>query len=799
MANDPSVTQRDIEKILGPNGALSRMMPHYEVRLPQLEMASRVREAINSRESVVIEAPTGIGKSFAYLVPAILSGKQVIVSTGYKTLQNQLIEKDIPALQDLLDCNFTVEVAKGRNNYICHHKWFRYQQEFASIPEAQQSPLPVMDEIQLNLKDESFQGDVEFLSHALPSRIRSEVVSFPDDCLQHRCRFAGTDCYVNAMRARAFEADLIITNHYLLLHALLVSREMGEAMFLPYPDVYVIDEAHHLEPVATNVFSVEVTSQSLGALFGRDMFRRVFELVLPGEEIRRLRERHQGIVAAVSERADQDQVMVGDLEVMSSWAAEMEEIINTMDSSRDAALQQVTDPEEFEAEFELAMGALKKQADNIQAMAHDDPAYIRFVEEADRRSRQRNIVLKRAPLLPEEELRSLLFDSEERTVICTGATLTTNGSFTHFQRQCGLSSNNLPAHRMDYIFDYESNALLYQPPIQDYHWQNTADYYEAVAEEIRNLLEVTRGRTLCLFTNWNGLDRVTSILQSGDRKVIWPLRSQREGTKRELVQWYMNTPHSVLCATRSFWEGVDIPGDKLVSVVLDKLPFPNPRDPIHRHRQALLQELHGEGDQWWTFREYTLPHMSLALKQGFGRLLRRASDRGVVTILDTRLATKSYGQEVRQADLPPAPFTRRIGDVHAFFEKAFQYCADYGLNLFTPDGPGKRAAVEFTVLRDAKSARIELASPYVDDPGQREAVFLTEALELLRDRIENRGRSSREFRLEIRCRHSQNQLLSRQPEALHRRLTDELAAWAAVQWIELIATDQPAAASVGQP
>ena len=781
------MTPGNIKAILGPDGLMAQKFPHYEIRQPQIEMAQRVQDAIAAGTSAIIEAPTGIGKSFAYLVPAILSGKQVIVSTGYKTLQNQLVASDVPALQDLLDLDITVEVAKGRNNYICHHKWFKYQQEFAGIEEADRQALPVMDEIQLKLADNSFQGDIEFLTQTLPAGIRSEVVSFPDDCLQHRCRYAGTECYVNAMRARAFEAQLIITNHHLLLHALLMSREMGEPMFLPEADVYVIDEAHHLEQVATNVFSLEVTSQSLGALFGRDMFRRIFDVVLTREETNRMRDRHQSIVAAVSETVGEDQVLTGDLDMMAGWAAEMREAVDRMEARKDEARRQVTNPEEFEAECDLAIVALQKQADIVRDMAQEDAAFVRYVEDSGRRNR--NVVLKRAPLLPEEELRDLLFDTEGRAVICTSATLTANGSFAHFKRQCGLTTRELPTYRLDYIFNYAANALLYQPAMPDYDWQQTAAYYDAVAEQIRMLLEVSRGRTLCLFTSWNGLDRVTSLLQSGDRQVIWPLRSQREGQKRELLQWFRDTPHSVLCATRSFWEGIDIPGDSLVSVVLDKLPFPNPRDPIHRHRQDLLQDMYGEGDRWWSFREYVTPHMSLALQQGFGRLLRRASDRGVVTVLDTRLWTKRYGQDTRREDLPPTQFTRRIGDVHAFFQKEFRYRADYGLNLF----PGDRPSVEFTVLRDGKTARMELEAPSGAAPVPRSAGCLAEALGHLRARIEGRGRQADQFRVEIRCPYTRDQLVAASPESPGAPLTRELQAWAQVYWIHLAESGPQAA------
>ncbi|MGL4648554.1 MAG: ATP-dependent DNA helicase, partial [Caldilineaceae bacterium] len=298
-----------------------------------------------------------------------------------------------------------------------------------------------------------------------------------------------------------------------------------------------------------------------------------------------------------------------------------------------------------------------------------------------------------APINPASLLSKFLFDPQAegggagRRVICTSATLSTAGSFAHFRARCGIISPTIEAV-LPPVFDYEQQALLYQPPLPAFEFRSPDVYYIAVAAEIERLLQVSRGRALCLFTSWSGMQHVAQRLTPrGETGLIWPVRCQGDAPREALLAWFRATPHSVLLATRSFWEGVDIPGDDLSLVVLDKLPFPAPNDPLTRARMEELKTAGGDD-----FSDYMVPMMTLALKQGFGRLIRRTSDRGVVAILDERLTTKVYGRQVRR-DLPPARFSRDYKDVHRFFQAAFVSDAECALNLWAwPDEPFSSAA-----------------------------------------------------------------------------------------------------------
>ena len=243
------------------------------------------------------------------------------------------------------------------------------------------------------------------------------------------------------------------------------------------------------------------------------------------------------------------------------------------------------------------------------------------------------------------------------------------------------------------VFEYPRQALLYQPPLPAYDWRNADAYYDGVAVEIQRLLEVSRGRALCLFTSWSGLQQVSDRLQSLDRPVIWPLRAQGDAPRNALLDWFKETPHSVLLATRSFWEGVDIPGEDLSLVILDKMPFPTPGDPLHSARMQAIDEAGGS-----SFSDYMIPLMTLSLKQGFGRLIRRSTDRGVVAILDERLSSKAYGRRARN-DLPPARLTREFRDVYRFFQADRPAECEFALNVWAANGDDEETRWRWQLLR----------------------------------------------------------------------------------------------------
>ena len=416
--------------------------------------------------------------------------------------------------------------------------------------------------------------------------------------------------------------------------------------------------------------------------------------------------------------------------------------------------------------------------------------------------RHTTLEIHAAPINPATFLTQYLFHPEEkeetppRTVICTSATLATNGHFQHFKQRCGLSEAGeeivLPA-----VFDYPQQALLYQPPLPAYDYRNADGYYTAVSAEIERLLEVSRGRALCLFTSWSGLQQVSDRLKRTEAAVVWPLRAQGDAPRDALLTWFKSTRHSVLLATRSFWEGVDIPGEELSLVIMDKMPFPTPGDPLHSARMAMI-----DGNGQSSFGDYMVPLMNLALKQGFGRLIRRGTDRGVVAILDERLSSKNYGRQTRQ-DLPPARFSRDFKDVHKFFQQALATDAEFAINVWADvtvaAAPTNKLAdklVSLAVansgaprwrwqllrLQDGKADIQEGAVPTSTPPALAELHAAISALQDLRGRIERAGRQPQQYSIELRSRHLQDGLtdLQEQDAVLVEKWTQLQASWRAV-------------------
>jgi ATP-dependent DNA helicase DinG len=344
----------------------------------------------------------------------------------------------------------------------------------------------------------------------------------------------------------------------------------------------------------------------------------------------------------------------------------------------------------------------------------------------------------------------------QRTVICTSATLATNGAFAHFKARCGIEETGeelvLPT-----VFDYPKQALLYQPALPPFDFKASDLYYDAAAQEIERLIEVSRGRTLCLFTSWSGLQQVNDRLQDPVVGVIWPLRAQGDAPRNALLKWFLETPNGVLLATRSFWEGVDIPGDTLSLVVMDKLPFPTPNDPLHSARMKALEDA-GHS----SFGEYMTPLMTLTLKQGFGRLIRRAADRGVVAILDERLSSKGYGRQSRQ-DLPPAGFSRDFRDVHRFYQRALKTKAEFALNVWSKapavsklvglgdDGAGAmRWRWQLLRLVDGKADSMDGVLQGAS-AAEAELHAMIAGLMDLKRRVEQGKRKPGDFEVEVRC------------------------------------------------
>jgi ATP-dependent DNA helicase DinG len=803
------LAETDLAQLFGPDGPLAQALDGYELRPSQLEMAQGVKRALADPAVALIEAPTGTGKSIAYLLPAILSGKTVVVATANKSLQHQLFAKDIPFLRKVLNRNISAVVVKGRSNFVCTHKWEKELQEqrYIAMYDREDNQAAQLR----SWLEETDTGDVDDLPFMLNPDLRPRIVSYPDDCLHSDCRHYDDACWVNWMRDRAAHAQILITNHHLLLNAL----ELGFAgeRILPPASVYVIDEAHQLEQTATSVYETSVSDYTVEQLLARAVFREHID----NDELDALRMQNTVAFQEASNLSrDNGYRIEVELEQMRKLANMVRDLGQKMKQrspygngdkelnfyedelpvagkrkqakkgktkkSAATAVTAATEGDENEARrtYELAVEALSSVSTKLMTISTSkrDEDFVRFAVRAFDR-RHISLELHAAPINPAGLLTKHLFHpmNEEgkpvpRTVICTSATLATNGAFAHFKARCGIEQAGeelvLPT-----VFDYPKQALLYQPPLPAFNFKSADVYYDAAAQEIERLIEVSRGRTLCLFTSWSGLQQVADRLQQPGRDVIWPLRAQGDAPRNALLAWFKETAHSVLLATRSFWEGVDIPGDDLSLVVMDKLPFPTPNDPLHSARAKAIDDAGGN-----SFGEYSIPLMTLTLKQGFGRLIRRAADRGVVAILDERLSSKGYGKTARK-DLPPARYCRDFKEVHRFFQAGMDTEAEFALNVWAaPVVASKLAGIDFggpagvrwrwqlLRLQDGKADSADGVIQGIE-PIAAELHAAIAGLMDLKRRIEQAKRSPGDFTVEVRC----------SPAAAELALTGHTPAW----------------------
>ena len=775
------LTTANLGAFFGASGTLSSLMEDFELRPGQLAMAEVVKRAILEQRPALIEAPTGTGKSIAYLLPAILSECTVVVATANKSLQDQLFRKDIPFLSSVLDRPIDAIVVKGRNSYICTYKWEKEAMErgrLALLDRREDEQVAFLRK----WLDSKNSGDVDDLPFVLKSDLKPRVVSFPDDCIGRSCLHFDDNCYVNQMRDKARRAQVIITNHHLLLNALELG-EMGQAI-LPEAAVYVIDEAHQLENTATSVFEIETSNFALEQLLAGAVFKEFLE----DEKIDELVQRNSAAFSEVEMmsaeavfRIDSDldelKKLAGDLTALQD---EMRKANPFLRPNEDTHPPLTAEESEEEANYDLAVKGLGSLAGKLQAVASSsrDDLTVRYAERT-RGSRNIRLRLHAAPINPARDLARHLFVEEGRTVICTSATLATEGSFELFKGRCGVTGDPLELVA-DPAFDFSQQALLYQPALPAFDWRDRAPFYDAVAAEIVRLLNVSRGRALCLFTSWTGLQQVHERLHD----VAWPLRAQGQRPRNLLLDWFRNTPHSVLLATKSFWEGVDLPGDDLSLVVLDKLPFPTPSDPLHEARTNAFEEIE-EGS---SFRKYMVPLMTLSLKQGFGRLIRRTADRGVVAILDERLSSRGYGSQARR-DLPPAQFSRSFRTVYQFYRDALASQADFSLNVFageSEDDSARQWRWQLTRLQDGMTDEM---TGTLSAGGHTEAEIHAAAagLDNLRERVTRAERNPHSFGVELRCSVETAARLNSGtlPVAVKDRWLAQYAAWKSLDVIRL--------------
>jgi ATP-dependent DNA helicase DinG len=609
------------------------MHPAYEFRRGQLQMAQAVEQAIGERRHLIAEAGTGTGKTLAYLMPAIRSGKRVIISTGTKNLQEQLFYKDVPFLEKTLfpDRNRALSVCymKGRNNYLCRKKLYdlSHQPVLSGLDEIEQYRAIAAWEQTTHTGDRSELANLpegSALWHKLDARA--------DTCTGQKCS-SWDKCFITEMRRRAVESDIVIVNHHLFFADLGIKQQAEgapDAGILPDASIVIFDEAHELENVAGSYFGISVSAVRFEELC-RDIEHflhrtRNYTSSFSGA-IKTLRERSAFFFSLLPE---------GDGRFAFENRREfLEENGDEFMAVRQALVRIASEIENMPSKPEEAFSfARRAQELHVQlgfALEHEDANTVFWIERRRSGRDKQHVSLQATPIDVGPVLREALWLKLE-TAVLTSATLAVGGSFDYVRSRLGVDHAReavLPSH-----FDYQNQALFYVPP--DLPDPRTPQFPAEAADRIRKLLEITRGRAFVLFTSYA---QMRDIYQRLLGELDFPMLLQGDAPKSALLEQFRATPNCVLLATSSFWQGVDVQGEQLSCVIIDRLPFAVPSDPVVAARVKAIDA--GGGN---AFFEYQVPSAVITLKQGFGRLIRSLHDRGLVALLDNRILKKQYGR-----------------------------------------------------------------------------------------------------------------------------------------------------------
>ena len=637
----------DLEALFGESGPVARAIPGYKLRPQQLEMAHAVAEVIDARGILIAEAGTGTGKTFAYLAPALMSGGKVIISTGTKTLQDQLFHRDIPTLRGALRLPVTVALLKGRANYVCQYHLERQLDDGRFVSRESVGHLRAVASYARTSKtgDRSGLSDVPEDAGIWPL-----VTSTRDNCLGSDCpRYK--DCFVMEARKQALAADVVVVNHHLFFADLML-RDEGVTELLPACNTVIFDEAHQLPDTASVFFGESVSTAQLVEL-ARDT--RI-EAAASAKDFVALPEAAMAVDRAArdlrlslpEESGRQPAKAVEGREPFRLALDKLTEKLNALGSLL-----------EFQADRSEGLANCWRRSQELAVRIGDwretsGQDTVRWVE-----AFHASLQLNSTPLSIADIVRKQLADSG-RAWIFTSATLSVRGDFSHYQAEMGLESARTAS--WDSPFDYDKQALLYVP--EKMPEANSEGYTRAVVEAVLPVLGASGGRAFLLFTSLRAMREAHELL--GDacarRGYDYPLLLQGEGPRSELLERFRRLGNAVLVASQSFWEGVDVRGEALSLVMIDRLPFQPPDDPV---LAARVEKMNAEGRN--AFIEYQVPEAVITLKQGAGRLIRDETDRGVLMICDTRIVDRPYGRRMWQS-LPPMKRTRDLGEVVRFFE-----------------------------------------------------------------------------------------------------------------------------------
>ena len=617
--------------ILGEHGPFAQRLDNYTVRDAQVKMADAIEKTIAEKQTLLAESGTGTGKTFAYLVPALLSGKKTLVSTGTKHLQEQLFHRDIPMVIESLGIAAKVSLLKGRSNYLCLH---RMQQARMSSRRLGKHQLSDIESVSAWMT-RSRSGDVGELSEvAEDSRIWPMVTSTVDNCLGQNCSFY-EDCYVNKARKEALSSEVVVVNHHLFF-ADKALKEDGFGALLPDVETVIFDEAHQIPDIASNFLGDSFSSW------------QVMELA---SDTRAAEMREKSLIPKLASTADELDKMTADYrlglglnERRVSWAELIEETPNLPKKMQALAnkLSEFADVLEQASAVGEGLARCHERAIELSQECHkvaadaDETQTIRWVEVGSRTFR-----IHETPLNIGDELNAY-FGNQEQARIFTSATLSIDGNFEHYQQLVGLKSDTL-TNTWDSPFDYFNQAVLYVP--EGLPEPKDELFNQMLFDEILPILQASQGAAFVLFTSFRNMQNFEQRLQEADDS--FTVFMQGESSKRELLASFIATPKSVLLGTMSFWEGVDVPGEALRCVIIDKLPFESPFEPVLKARLNSMQNA-GENP----FMNYQVPRAVITLRQGAGRLIRSAQDKGVLMICDSRLRRTHYGKKFLNS-LPP--------------------------------------------------------------------------------------------------------------------------------------------------
>jgi len=632
---------QSISELLGTKGPLAKHISGFASRSLQQAMAETVAETLENDSLLIAEAGTGTGKTFAYLVPALLCGKKVMISTGTKNLQDQLFHRDLPTVREALGVSTSIALLKGRANYLCHHR-LELLEGRRLRPEQQDQLARIR-----SWTGRTRSGDTAELGE-IPedSTIWPMVTSTTDNCLGSECP-AYSQCFVMKARKDAQEADLLVVNHHLFF-ADMALRDEGFGEVLPGVNAFIFDEAHQLPEVASVFFGLNLGGRQIVDL-GRDT---LVELHTEAPD----QDAAQASVTKLEKSVRDFRLALGTDTQRGPWdkVAESKAVIDAADDLLESLtrLEEVLEPlaERGKGLERCWRRCLELQTRFGQFVDGEEQNYIQWFE-----THSRSFVLHMTPLDIHETFRAYV-DSHRSAWVFTSATLAVGDSFKHFARNLGIEDAR--GELWDSPFDFSKQALLYVPT--DLPQPNTMEYTATVVDAALPVIESCGGRTFFLTTSHRALREVAERLEG---EIEYPLLVQGTLPRAELLERFRELGNAVLVGTSSFWEGVDVRGEALSCVIIDKLPFSSPGDPV---LQAKLDVMREQGLN--PFFDFQVPQAVITLKQGVGRLIRDVSDRGVLMICDPRLFGKSYGRIFRES-LPPMPITRDVADVQTFFDQ----------------------------------------------------------------------------------------------------------------------------------